>query len=62
MIWTPDGVWLQTVDSSGRVWSHYVGKLTVYSAESFCRERGWRFVAVTRKGEVPARVMAAWHK
>lgn len=42
MIWTPDGVWLQTLGVDGRRRSSYCGRLSLASASAFCGERKLR--------------------
>lgn len=40
MIWTPDGVWLQTYDSEGNMKLSGCGKLSRPAVEFFCASRG----------------------
>lgn len=45
MIWTHDGTWLETNGQDGWRRSSYVGVITFYSAEQFCRSKGLRLIA-----------------
>lgn len=40
MIWTPDGVWLQTFDQMGAMKLSGCGKIALHSVEFFCASRG----------------------
>lgn len=40
MIWTSDGVWFQYVDERGQVRTNYVGRLSQFAVEDFCRQNG----------------------
>lgn len=40
MIWTKDGVWLQTFDETGTMRLSGCGQLSLHSVEVFCRDRG----------------------
>lgn len=39
MIWTENGVWLQTTDSEGRLRLSGCGKLSLASVQAFCQRR-----------------------
>lgn len=43
MLWTPEGVWLQTYTSEGQVKSSYCGRLSFYSVAKFAAERKLAF-------------------
>lgn len=50
MIWTKDGVWLQTHDSMGCMHLSGCGKLSLHSVEVFCRDRGITLYVKTAGG------------
>jgi len=54
MIWSEDGVWLQTVDGDGRVRSSFCGRLSRTSVENFCHEHGLAFAVHGSAGRATA--------
>lgn len=52
MIWTENGTWLQTRQGEV-VRSSYVGRLSLVSVESFCRERGVKLMVGLKAAAAP---------
>lgn len=50
MIWTPEGVWLQTYTELGELRLSFVGVVSLGSVHAFCRSRGLRLAV---RGRVP---------
>jgi hypothetical protein len=61
MIWTPDGVWLQTYDETGARRLSGCGRMRLHQVEVFCRDRGIDLLVKTAGGaEVrPGRKLSA---
>jgi hypothetical protein len=50
MIWTPDGVWLQTFDERGVMHLSGCGRMRLHQVEVFCRDRGIELLVKTAGG------------
>ena len=48
VLWTEDGVWLQTFDVGGTMRLSGLGRMSLHGVEIFCEERGLAFEVLLR--------------